>query len=295
MAGKGFMMNDGIGDVISIAGLSKNAGKTTLLNRLIRDYKGTLALTSIGYDGESVDAVTDTPKPNVFVRRGTIIYTAESVVRESDITREIVGVTDIRTALGRVVAVRALSDGIVTLAGPAAGEDLIELTEDFRRLGAERMLIDGALSRRVFATIGKSKEFMYCIGASYSPDMEKTVRDGAFCVKLMTTGVRPENSPREVFVVEGILTDAMVEEIVRERKRVDFVAEDAGKLLISEKSYDAIIRTGCGLFVRYPAKCDLVAVNPYSAYGHSYDRPTFFRKVRSVISQNIPVIDCFQA
>ncbi len=289
------MVKDGIGDVISIAGLSKNAGKTTLLNRLIRDYGGTLALTSIGYDGESVDAVTDTPKPNVFVKSGTIIYTAEDVVRESDITREIVGVTDIHTAIGRVVAVRALSDGIVTIAGPAVAQDIEILASDFRRHGAERLLVDGALSRRVFATVGESKEFMYCIGASYSPDMEKTVRDGAFCVELMTLPTRPQDSLRNEIFLEGTLTDAIAEETILSRKKVDFVTEDSGKILLSQKTYENLTRFGSRVYVRKPAKCDLVAVNPYSAYGHSYDPQTFYNKVRSVIPENIPVIDCFRS
>lgn len=287
-------MKDGLGEVISIVGLSKNAGKTTLLNRLIRDYDGTPAITSIGYDGESVDAVTDTPKPNVFVYKGTVIYTAEGVVNESDITREIIGVTSINTALGRVVAVRALSDGIVTIAGPAAGEELGELINEFKGFGCDRLLIDGALSRKVFATIGEGKEFMYCIGASYSPDMEKTVADGAFTVKLMTTKERPGDSTRELCEIDGILTDKLVEDIIKQKRGVDIVVKDAGKLLISEKMYNAIERRKCSLYVKKRAKCDLVAVNPYSAYGHSYDAKAFLRRVREEIDQDIPVIDVMQ-
>ena len=47
----------------AIAGLSKNAGKTTLLSALIAQTEEKIAVTSIGLDGENTDAVTLTPKP----------------------------------------------------------------------------------------------------------------------------------------------------------------------------------------------------------------------------------------
>ena len=48
---------------VSIIGMCKNAGKTTVLNRIIREVNGngqTIALTSIGRDGENKDLVTGT-------------------------------------------------------------------------------------------------------------------------------------------------------------------------------------------------------------------------------------------
>ena len=47
---------------MSIVGMCKNAGKTTMLNWLLTagHLRGTLGLTSIGRDGESTDVVTGT-------------------------------------------------------------------------------------------------------------------------------------------------------------------------------------------------------------------------------------------
>ena len=53
---------------VSLVGLSKNAGKTVTLNRLIRAAAGLgipLGLLSTGRDGEPVDAVTELPKPRI--------------------------------------------------------------------------------------------------------------------------------------------------------------------------------------------------------------------------------------
>ena len=55
---------------LSLIGLSKNVGKTTTTNHLLETLVGEkyyhsdeLALTSLGLDGETVDALTGLPKP----------------------------------------------------------------------------------------------------------------------------------------------------------------------------------------------------------------------------------------
>ena len=68
---------------VSLIGMCKNAGKTTVLNRLIKDCRRmdeSIALTSIGRDGERSDLVTNTKKPEIFVYDGTIIATAEKLL-----------------------------------------------------------------------------------------------------------------------------------------------------------------------------------------------------------------------
>ena len=104
---------------MSIVGMCKNAGKTTMLNWMLHHdrLRGTLGLTSIGRDGESTDVVTGTEKPGIFVREGTLIATAKDMLRLGDTTLEIMETTGIPTPLGEVVIFRARSDGNVQLAG----------------------------------------------------------------------------------------------------------------------------------------------------------------------------------
>ena len=58
-------------DSLSIVGLEKNVGKTECLNyilsRLPLDAKS-IAVTSIGIDGENKDQVTATKKPEIYLR-----------------------------------------------------------------------------------------------------------------------------------------------------------------------------------------------------------------------------------
>ena len=70
---------------VSLIGMCKNAvGKTTVLNRLIKDCRRmdeSIALTSIGRDGERSDLVTNTKKPRNFrLRRQAITATAEKLL-----------------------------------------------------------------------------------------------------------------------------------------------------------------------------------------------------------------------
>ena len=87
---------------MSIVGMCKNAGKTTMLNWMLSGghLHGTLGLTSIGRDGESTDIVTGTEKPGIFVKEGTLIATAKDMLRLGDVTKEILMTTGIPTPLG---------------------------------------------------------------------------------------------------------------------------------------------------------------------------------------------------
>ena len=128
---------------MSIVGMCKNAGKTTMLNWLLTSdhLRGTLGLTSIGRDGESTDVVTGTEKPGIFVKEGTLIATAKDMLRLGDVTKEILMTTGIPTPLGEVVILRARSAGYVQLAGPSITTQLKSVSQSFFELGADRSIV----------------------------------------------------------------------------------------------------------------------------------------------------------
>ncbi len=175
---------------ISIIGMCKNAGKTTVLNRLIQESASngrTLALTSIGRDGEDKDLVTGTKKPGIHVASGTLVATAsELVLRHCDVTREILDTTGISTPMGEVVVLRAKSDGAVQLAGPSMTGQLARLRELFFRLGADQVLIDGALSRKTLCSRAVTEATILCTGASYGRQLDTVVEDTAFQCQLLS-------------------------------------------------------------------------------------------------------------
>ncbi len=174
---------------VSFIGMYKNVGKTTAFNRLIaelRKQKLTCAVTSIGRDGESTDLVTDTVKPGIFVYKGTLAATSADLLKYCDITREILRTTGIYTPLGEIVIFRALSDGFVQLAGPSMTAQFTEMSGDFRRFGAQKILVDGALSRKSLCTKRVSQSTILCTGASYHRDIDRVVWDTAFTCRLLS-------------------------------------------------------------------------------------------------------------
>ena len=175
---------------ISIIGMCKNAGKTTVLNRIIREAAGngkTLALTSIGRDGEDKDLVTGTRKPGIYVARGTLVATAADLILQNcDVTREILETTGISTPMGDVVLLRARSDGAIQLAGPSITDQLARLREDFFRFGADTVIIDGALSRKTLCSRKVTEATILCTGASYNKSIDTVIADTAFQCRLLT-------------------------------------------------------------------------------------------------------------
>ena len=175
---------------VSIIGMCKNAGKTTVLNQIIRELSSAgcvLGLTSIGRDGESKDLVTGTQKPGIYVRAGTLVATASDLIlHHCDVTREVLATTGISTPMGDVVVLRARSDGNIQLAGPSLTSQLAVLREDFFRMGAEKVIIDGALSRKTLCSRKVTEATILCTGASYHKDIDTVIEDTAYTCKILT-------------------------------------------------------------------------------------------------------------
>src|SRR5579872_4390203 len=119
---------------ISLIGLAKNVGKTTTTNHLLEALLAQglyrtdeLALTSLGLDGEAVDALTGLPKPHYMPQPGLLIATTADLLRQAEnegLRVEHLEQLPGRTALGPVVLARILQPGRVIIAGPTLLRDL---------------------------------------------------------------------------------------------------------------------------------------------------------------------------
>lgn len=173
---------------ISITGLEKNVGKTSTLNQIIKEARGiyVLGLTSIGRDGETVDRVTATEKPKIYVYRGTVIATAHACLKNSDITREILETTGINTPMGEIVLIRALSDGYVEVAGPSMNKELEEIIARMEKYQAEKIFVDGALSRKSLASPGVAQATIIATGAAVTANMHRLILDTVHTYNLLS-------------------------------------------------------------------------------------------------------------
>ena len=175
-------------DSLSIVGLQKNTGKTECLKyvlaRLPLDRKS-VAVTSIGIDGETTDQVTRTQKPEIVLREGMYFGTSEAHYRQRRLVSELIDVSDESTSLGRVVTARALTQGKILLSGPSSTLGLKRWMRDTRRHNIDLAIIDGALSRLSLASPAVSQSMILATGAAYSINMSQLIQRTAFVVDLV--------------------------------------------------------------------------------------------------------------
>lgn len=309
-------------ETVTVIGLCKNAGKTTALCRLLREWDGeAVAVTSVGRDGERTDVVTGTEKPEIRVKKGTLFATARGLLPLCDVTAEVLDVTDVHTPLGQVAVLRALSDGYVQIAGPSAVGQLGALEETFRHFGARRVLIDGAAGRKSLAAAGENACAILCVGASMQGGLKQIVAETAHVCALFgadTTDLQHEGArfalfdargerlplelgedgapvwsalPRQEVIlwVQGGVTDPVVRTLAQRGIPVTVAAPDATHFLFGRAAAELFERSGGRLAVERKLNLAAVCANPWSAYGDHLDCDELLAALRQAV--NIPVVD----
>lgn len=194
---------------LAIIGMEKNVGKTTVLNHLIQEAKAvgftpTLAITSIGRDGEEKDLVTSTMKPKIYVYPGTLVATARDFLKHCDLTKEILATTGISTSVGEVVIFRAKSAGFVEIAGPSGVEDARRIKDLFLEIDPDSFyLVDGALSRKSTAGHFLTDGAILATGAALDHSMAKVVEKTLTMVEIFES---PEIEQEDRLLIEEPLS-----------------------------------------------------------------------------------------
>ena len=310
--------------VTVMLGMCKNAGKTTALCRLIREYaesgETNVALTSIGRDGESRDLVTGTDKPPIYLYEGMLAATAEELLPLCDVSREILATTGLFTSLGEVVIFRAKSDGFVQLAGPGIVEQMKPLRRMFSSFGAKSVLIDGALSRKSPASGAIDGACVLSTGASLHRDLGRVVAETAFAARLLSLPVseapgaeldrvtlfRADGSSEggaaipelrrgagaNTLLLSGALTEAQAKALLQDGTKKDeltILVKDGSCLMPRRETFEALEARGVRFAVLHGTRLAAVTVNAVSAGGWRFDAAEFLDKMRAAVSA--PVMD----
>lgn len=173
---------------LSITGMAKNTGKTVALNYLLEQLRlhgKTVAVTSIGIDGEKTDQVTQTEKPEIELCEGTIFVTSEYHYRQRLLLSEIIDLSNDSTSLGRLVTARVLQAGKVILSGPATTGGVRKVLAQMERYGVDMTIVDGALSRKSHASPAITDGLILSTGAAIAPDLNTIVKKTAELHDLM--------------------------------------------------------------------------------------------------------------
>lgn len=302
---------------LAIVGTAKNVGKTTTLNWLLERFEGheTLAITSVGRDGEPVDMVTERPKPRIIPPVGTLVATARATVARSEAKLEKVFSTPFRTALGPVDIYRVLSKGKVEVAGPVAAYQAAELASMLSE-HVTRVLIDGAIDRRASAAI--SDGIVLATGMALDPDPEEVYRQTLAHCRMLALPPLPflpdlpakagflvgeqftpwEGSaldrvdwtiPAEAdtILLGGALTEGLAKKILAHGP-LRVVVPNGTHLVMGPPLFEEMEKRGIRFFARTPMQLAAVTLNPTSPHDAGAPPDAFLARMRAL---PVPVFD----
>lgn len=190
---------------VSIVGMAKNAGKTTALNHFIEEAMDEgirLGITSTGRDGESTDLVTGTEKPRVYLETDTLVSVPKSLYELSEAGLEILKMTDYHTSIGALMLCRVADSGYVQIAGPVSVAEHKKMCEDMFRLGAEMIIIDGAIDRKSIAAPETSDAIILATGAVISRSMKKVAEETAHIANIYRLPLLEDEALRKALASE---------------------------------------------------------------------------------------------
>lgn len=274
----------------SLVGLEKNTGKTVTLNYLLRHLPSDVrvGVTSIGLDGESRDQVVGTEKPEIMLRAGSVFATTEKHYRERRLVAELMDVSDIPTALGRLVTARTLIEGKVIIAGPGSTEQLKRWMRTVEK-EVDLILVDGALSRMSLASPTVSEGMILATGAAYSANIDTLVRKTAYVVHLINLPLW-DGDETDCVSMSGAVTDRVLEKMLNDKqmqgKRLlipDFTKVFADPMVWHrfEQQHTVVVRQRSRLLG--------VTVNPTAPNGMVLDSDILCRRLSETIG--LPAVD----
>ncbi|MCL1973466.1 MAG: hypothetical protein FWG54_01455 [Bacteroidetes bacterium] len=313
---------------VSIVGMAKNTGKTTCLNyavRRLREEGCTIALTSIGVDGEERDVLYDTPKPRIMLHEGVVFVTSERDFEQREFPAERLSVSQRSTPLGRLITARAKGSGKVVLSGPSDSAWLREVIRAMPPYGVELTLVDGALSRMSLASPAVTDAMILSTGAACCAQLPELIRRTQFrctlinlpCVSsylydllspfdsgiwllsegqdkiekvadtVFTLGVDEKRviSRHSSIYVAGAVTDGFLKML----EGVRLIVSDFSKLFFSALTYNRFVRKGGCIEVLQKPRLLAVCTNPVSPEGAHIDPLRLKERMEEAL--HVPVYD----
>ena len=275
----------------SLVGLEKNTGKTVTLNYLLSHLPADcrVAVTSIGLDGETRDQVAGTEKPEITLRKGTVFGTTEKHYRQRKMVSELLDVSDeIRTALGRLVTARVITEGKVIIAGSGSTEMLKRWMRAVEK-EVDLILVDGALSRMSLASPTVSEGMILATGAAYSANIDTLVRKTAYIVHLIGLPLWDGNE-EDCISVTGAVTDRVLENILndKEQKGKRLLIPDFTKVFADQMVWNRFEQQH-PVVVRQRSRLLGLTVNPTAPNGMILDSDVLCRRLNE--ATGLPAVD----
>ena len=320
---------------LSIVGLEKNTGKTVCLNYILRrlnEMHVPVGVTSIGVDGEQVDSVFATAKPEIILYEGTLFITSEQHYLKRQLVSRLEAVDSRRTALGPLVTARVLVRGKALLSGAATTGILRSQISQLEKTGVDLTIVDGALSRLSLASPTVTEAMILATGAAVSANVKQLVSRTKFlhsliCLDEVSADLRERLNPIQsglwaidsegmphdlgiasVFLIDraetdllhyghtlfasGAVSDRLLRVLATKGTDITLITRDFTKLFITPEAYVEFTRRGNRLMVLQRSRLIAITLNPTSPQGFLLDS----KSTCSALSEamQMPVYDVMQ-
>ncbi len=154
--------------VIAVTGLSKNAGKTSILNWLIKSNPlHQYGILSTGRDGEDIDTVFATPKPKVNLIKGSIFCCDTNSLKHHGSSITILQSIKQLSAPKELWLVKCDMDLETEITGPASVQNQIACVHLMQKWGANKVIIDGSIDRKSIVLSPLIDTIILAAGASF--------------------------------------------------------------------------------------------------------------------------------
>ena len=299
---------------LSIVGLDKNTGKTVCLNYILRrlnQLHASVGVTSIGVDGEQVDSVFATAKPEITLYEGMRFITSEQHYLKRQLLSVLEHVDSRRTALGPLVTARVLLRGKALLSGAATTGVLRQQIEELGNMGVKLTIVDGALSRLSLASPTVTDAMVLATGAAVSASINTLITRTRFVYNLIMIdevdpslrsrlaplesgiwGIDDDGQPHDlgirsaflineqndkllqygkVLFASGAVSDRLLRVLAAKGKGITLIARDFTKLFISPEAYAEFTHRQGHLLVLQRSRLLAITLNPTSPQGFIMD------------------------
>ncbi len=219
---------------VIVVGTAKNAGKTTTFNALravARRHGVVTGVTSIGRDGEPIDALDAEPKPRVRLAPGTLVALPAGLVPRSPALAMLDRGEE--SALGTVMFARAMLTTTCEIAGPPTARGMRATIERLRALASGPVLVDGAIDR-IAALAGGDDAVVVATGAASGTTVARVAAvAGDAVARLRIPGRDPAGERARTVRVTGALDARAAEELLLgDSPDVTVVVEDPTRIAV---------------------------------------------------------------
>lgn len=218
-----------------VVGTAKSVGKTTTFNalRAVAQRRGaTIAVTSIGRDGEPSDALDAQPKPRVRLAAGTFVALPAGLVPRSPALAILDDDGGAVGALGTTVFARVVLPTTCEIAGPPTARGMRRTIDRLRALCAGPVIVDGAIDR-IAALAGGDDAVIVATGGTSGATIARVAEVAAEAVARLTIpGRDPARERARVVFVAGALDARDAEELLVNARDATIVVEDPTRIAV---------------------------------------------------------------